>query len=164
MLSDSEIEDLLDHALTTSQLDEAYRLNPTLPPSLPTDADRATVNNAITEARLHGLRFPDPQLRFVYAEGRSRGQAEHRRSDGSLTMSLNLAEIHTLQDLRDVVLHECMHLHDLHAGDWGRLSIAERERRAIRFSRDLEWEAVNDSMADRSPSSTQAENVAARSV
>ena len=103
-----------------------------LPAAHGTPDDVQMVERAIDVACEY-LDAPAPAYRFVYAPGRSQGQAE-QLPDGSCLITLNLAELRTLRALAETTCHEAQHCADMRAGLFTRLSAAERERRAVDFA------------------------------
>lgn len=123
---DPFVDDLLDRSQRDSRSFSA------LPDALPTSYDEASIAAAMSAARAAGLSFRQPRVRCVYAPGRSRGQATH--AGAVFTVTLNLAELHTQAELREVFCHELQHIADMQAGTYADMTPAVRERRAIAFA------------------------------
>jgi hypothetical protein len=97
-------------------------------------------------ARDAGLRLrADPMWRYVWLPGQVRGQTE--RASGRITITINIAEVRTPNELADLAFHELAHASDLSTGRWDELMGLERERRACDFSNRMlssfsaEWTA-----------------------
>src|SRR5262249_3946068 len=99
---DDELDSIVDKMYESSQANVMSFVS--LPDASPlvsvTDDDRAAAARALDAAAAR-LNCPRPTLRFVNAAGRSRGQAE-RLASGACVVSINLSEIHTLDEIREV--------------------------------------------------------------
>jgi hypothetical protein len=135
-MSDASIHAFLDDVIERGEASaESFRALPDASPIVVTPQDRAAAAKAI-DAAVARLGCPRPALRFVYCEGRARGQCEQLR-DGSVIITLNLSELRTLSELAEVTYHEMQHCADFHSDAWSRYSRAERERRANTFARSM---------------------------
>jgi hypothetical protein len=134
VIDDETARRMIDEGLELAQASvESFSL---MPAARASQAEVDTVRSAIDQALAAGLDFQTRTVRFVFAPDRSRGQAE-RRPDGTLTLTINLATCRTLREIRETTFHETAHLHDLAAGTFDQLPIAEREWRAINFARTM---------------------------
>jgi hypothetical protein len=134
VIDDETARRMIDEGLELAHASaESFSL---MPSARASRAEVDTVRRAIDDALAAGLDFPTRTIRFVFAPDRSRGQAE-RRPDGALSLTINLASCRTLQEIRETTFHEAAHLHDMAAGTFDQLSVADREWRAINFARTM---------------------------